>query len=270
MAQGPINYGGLLEQLDLTPLQNGLQLRNQNQALQAQQEDRMAMRQDQQQRIQLAQAKFTADQNNDAAYQQALSGYLANPTPQALLEISSQFPEHQKALQDGADSYNAGQKNDLVVAATSTLGALSAGKTDLAVKTLTERKGALDKAGINTDQTDAVIDLVKQGKTKEAQAYLGYALSGLIGPEHASSMLTTLGVGAKAENAEAAGERADRALDLRERSLDATIQRANETSARADRRESRLSGGGGSGGGGGGGGYEYRIGPDGKLQRRKR
>jgi len=268
MVQGPINYGALMEQLDTSPLMQGFQLRNQGQALQEQSLDRQAMRADQQQRIQLAQAKFTADQANDAAYQEGLGSYLSNPTPQALLELSARFPEHQKALQDGADSYSAGQKNDLVVAATSTLGALSAGKTDLAIKTLNERRDALAKAGINTDQTDAVIDLVKNGKTREAQGYLGYALSGLIGPEHSSSMLQTLGIGAKADNAEAAAARADRALDLRERSLQASIDRSNEASARADRRESRLAGGGGSGGGGGA--YEYRIGPDGKLQRRRR
>lgn len=248
MVQGPINYSGLLEQLDVSPLMQGLQLRNQGQALQEQSLDRQAMRADQQQRIQLAQAKFTADQANDTAYQQGLNSYLANPTPQALLELSARFPEHQKALQEGADSYSAGQKNDLVVAATSTLGALSAGKTDLAVKTLNERRDALAKAGINTDQTDAVIDLVKSGKIKEAQGYLGYALSGLIGPEHSSSMLQTLGIGAKAEAADAAAARADRGLDLRERALDASIARSDAASSRADRREARLAGGGASGG----------------------
>lgn len=262
MVQGPINYGGLLEQLDVSPLQNGLAMRQRNQAFEAQQ-------QQEQQRVQLATAKFTAEQMQNAEYQRDLDGYLRNPTPEALREIGARYPDHQKALQEGADSYSAGQKNDLVVAATSTLGALSAGKTDLAVKTLTERKDALAKAGINTDQTDAVIDLVKTGKVKEAQGYLGYALSGLIGPEHSSSMLQTLGIGARAEDQRADNERADRALDIRERSLQSSIDHANEASARADRREARLAGGGGSSSGASGG-YEYRIGPDGKLQRRRR
>ncbi len=269
MAEGPINYSGLLTQVDFSPLQQGLQLRNQKQAIQAQEQQRAAA-------VQLAENKFSAEQQEDAAYQQALGGYLSNPTPEALREIASRFPDHQDALQKGADAYTTGQRNDLLKTGFGVLGALSVGKTDLALNMVVERSDALQKGGINTDQTDTLKQLIRDGKIEEAKAYVSYAMSGLVGSDHVAGVMESLGVGKKAEDRAADNARADRTLDLRERQTDATIARGEAASSRAeraaDRADRKAAGGGkgGSGGSGGGGGYEYRIGPDGKLQRRKR
>jgi len=257
----PINYGALQSQLNLNPLQQGLAIRdNRVQETEARQE-RQAVRQ-------LATAKFEADQQQDADYIQAVEAYKADPTPANLRDLGIRFPEKAKALMDAGDSYTSGQKRDLIGAGFSALGALSAGKKDLAIQTLQDRVTALKGSGVDTSHTQAAIDMIRNGDTTGATSYLSYAMSGLVGPDHAAGVMESLGVGKKAEDRSADNARADRALDLREQSLEASIARANEASARADRREARQ----GSGGGGKGGGdaYEYRIGPDGKLQRRKR
>ncbi|RZA06413.1 MAG: hypothetical protein EOP02_38345, partial [Proteobacteria bacterium] len=235
MAEGPINYSGLLTQLDFAPLQRGLQLRAQNRALEAEQDQRN-------QTIQLAQSKFTVQQQDDAAYRDALAAYSAKPTPEALRDIGMRFPDHQKALQDGADSYTTGQRNDLLKTGFSVLGALSAGNKDLASKTLQDRRDALAKGGINTEQTDAAIQMINAGKLPEAQAYVSYAMSGLVGSDHVAGVMESLGVGGKADDRRADNQRQDLKLKIDERRIanseratDAAIARGDAASARAER-----------------------------------
>lgn len=245
MAEGPINYGAMLTQLDFSPLQRGLQQRDNKQALQAQMERQGAIQQ-------LAQRQFEAKAADQQAYIEAVNAYKANPTPVALRDLGIRFPEHQKELQDAGDSYTSVQKQDLIGAAVSSLGALAVNKPDLAIKTLTDRVTALKDSGIDTSHTQAAIDMIKNGDIKGATAYLSYATAGLVGADHTAGIMETLGVGGKAEDRRADNERQDRMLAVRERATDAQISRGEAASARAERaadRADRKAAGGGSGGG---------------------
>jgi len=202
----PINYSGMLTQLDLSPLQRGFALRDQRAA----QTEAIAERQ---QVRQLAQAKFTAEQEQDQAYREALTGFSADPTPAALLDISARFPEHSKALQDGFKTYTSAQQRDIIGTAVNVLGAATAGNTDLAARTLTERRDALKRAGVDTTHTDAALGLIKSddpAKRKQGIAYMATVLSGAVGPDDAAKIMENFGVGLKAENQAADNARADR------------------------------------------------------------
>jgi hypothetical protein len=246
----PINYSGLLAQVDLRPLQQGLALRDQRQQIAQQREQ-------QRRTVQLAESKFTEELNRNAEYRAALEQYRDDPTPEALRDLAFRFPEHQEALAAGAKTYTAEQAQDVLRTGASVLGSLAAGNTQLATDQLKRRRDGFARAGINTDQTDAIISLVGEGKIKEAQAMVAYAMSGLVGPDHMASLMDTLGVGKKAEDRAADNERQDRALDIRERATDATIARGEAASARAeraaDRADRKAAEGGGSGRSGKGG-----------------
>lgn len=258
----PINYGALQQQLNLQPLAQGLQLRRQNQAFEAQQERQQAI-------TQLAQQKFELDQQQDAQYLQAVQAYQANPTPEALRDLGIRFPDKAAALQKAGDSYTTSQKQDLIGAGFSALGALAANNVPLATSTLEKRRDALKNSGIDTSHTDAAIQMLKDGKTKEATAYLSYAMSGLVGADHAAGVMESLGVGKKAEDRAADNERQDRALDLREKATEASIARGEAASARAERAADRADRKAAGSGSGGGGQYEYRV-VNGALQRRRK
>lgn len=196
----PINYSGLLTQVNLAPLQQGLAQRRQNQIVEDQLQERQQVRQ-------LAQAKFEYDKQKDADYLAAVEAYKQNPTPAALRDLAIRFPDQSAALMKAGESYSGAQKQDLLGAGFGALGALSAGKNDLAIKTLEDRVTALKGSGIDTSHTQAAIDMIKSGDTKGAQAYLSYAMSGLVGADHAAGILDSLGVGAKAEDRRADNER---------------------------------------------------------------
>lgn len=201
----PINYSGMLTQLDLSPLQRGLGMRRDNRQQDAQIQNQQAIRQ-------LAEQKFSAEMANDQAYQQALTEFKANPTSQGVLDLSARFPDHAKALEDGFKTYTAGQQQDIIRTTTTVLGALHAGNRDLAVQNLTERRDALRRAGVDTTHTDAAIKMVQSNdpaEQKQGQAYLAMVLTGAIGGEAASGILDRFGYGAKAENQAADNARAD-------------------------------------------------------------
>jgi len=264
MAEGPINYGSLLTQLDFSPLQRGLQLRRDNRVQEAEAARQRSVQQ-------LAQRQFEMKAADQQGYLEAVQAYRTNPTPEALRDLGIRFPEHQKELQDAGDSYTASQKNDLIGAGFSALGALSNSKPDLAVKTLQDRVTALKNSGIDTSHTQAAIDMIKNGDVQGATSYLGYAMSGLVGADHAANVMTTLGIGKKAENDERRLDQTDRRIDNSERATNAAIARGDAASARAERaadRADRKAAGGGKSSGGGGN-YEYRV-VNGALQRRRK
>lgn len=255
-----IDYESMLTKIDLSPLLRAQQLGDQREVARADIASRNAQ-------TQLAQNKMTAQLEEDVAYRAALEEYKASPTPDRLRDIAMRFPKQQDALTAGAKAYTEAQRTDLLSAGFGTLGALAAGKTDLAIKTLTERRTALANSGINTDQTDAAIQLIKDGKVQDAKAYISYAMSGLVGADHAASVMNSLGIGQKAENderridiaerrAEASIAQGDARLSLSERAAD----RADRAAARAERKGA---------GAGAGGHFEYRV-VNGALQKRRK
>jgi hypothetical protein len=228
MAMGPIDYGSMQARLDFSPLVQGLQLRQQKQNVEAdnKRQDYVA---------QLARDKFTIDQQEHAAYLADVEAYKADPTPTRLRDIGLKHPEQAAALQKAGDSYTTAQKQDLIGTGFGALGALAA--------TLEKRIEALKNSGIDTSHTQAAVDMIKAGKSKEATAYLSYAMAGLVGSDHAASVMETLGVGGKADDKRADNERQDRKLELderrvsnSERATNAAISRGNAASARADRK----------------------------------
>lgn len=237
----PTNYSGMLEQLDVSPLLAGLQIRGQNR-------DRKADNARQDQAVQLAQRKFEVDQQKDADYLASVEAYRNNPTPAALRDLGIRYPEKAKALMDAGDSYSAGQKRDLIGAGFSALGALATNNPTLAISTLETRIVSLKGSGVDTSHTQAAVDMVKAGKIKEATAYLSYAMGGLVGTNEAAGILETLGVGGKAEDRRADNERADAKIKLDERRIEnseratsAAIARGDERLEMARRREANRS-----------------------------
>jgi len=236
MAEGPINYSGLLTQLNLQPLQQGLAQRRQNQYQQTQIEAQQAETQQRTQAAQLAQRQFELKAGEQQAYVDAVTAYKGNPTPEALRDLSVRFPDHAKELSDAANSYSTSQKNDIIGTGSATLGALSAGNTELAIRTLSDRKSALAGAGVDTSHTDAIIDMIRKGDTKGAQAMLSYVLAPMVGSDHVAGMMETLGIGAKSERAEAAAERDERRLDQNDRRIGIEARRADATIAQGNAR----------------------------------
>jgi hypothetical protein len=279
----PIDYTSMLTQLDVSPLQRGFAIRDQRQAFEADRERQAAT-------IQLARDKFTADQVQNEAYRTWLGEYNATAPAELgskLREGMTLFPEQAKALKDGFDTYTAAQAKDVISTGASVVGALAAGNTDLATAKLSERRDGLRNAGVDTTQTDAALAMVKAAgsdpaKRDQAIRFLAMALTPAIGVDGVETLLKSVGLDAATQRAEAKDARDERRLEAMERRTDAQIRatearigfsaqandRAERASARAERKGS--VGGGGSRGSSGGDGYEYRIGPDGKLQRRKR
>jgi len=263
----PINYSGLLTQVNLAPLREGIQLRQQKQIA----KDQIAERQ---QTRQLAQAKFEYDHQKDVDYLEAVKNYQLHPSAQALRDLAIRFPDKASDLLKAGDSYNRAQKQSLVEATSGTLGALAAGKNDLAIKTLTDRATALEGSGIDTSHTQSAIDMIKAGNVKGATAYLSYVMSGLVGADHTAGIMDSLGIGGKAEDRRIDNERADRALAIQQQRADTADRRAESSDARAERREARADAREARlarGGSAASGNYEYRIDPaTGAVQRRKR
>jgi hypothetical protein len=264
---GPIDYGALQAKLDFSPLVEALQRRQAKKNIQADNE-----RQDK--TVQLAREQFTLKRQEHAAYLADVEAYKADPTPGNLRNLGLSHPDLSDQIYKAGNSYTTAAKQDLVGSGFSAIGALAAGNPDLAVSGLEKRITGLKNSGVDTSHTQAVVDMIKAGKTKEATAYLSYAMAGLVGTDHAAGIMETLGVGGKADDKRADNERADARAELEERRVtnseratNAAIARGDAASSRAERaadRADRKAAGGGSGN------YEYRIGPDGKLQRRKR
>jgi len=268
MVEGPINYTGMLVRPDLTPLMQGLQLRRQNQAQDAQQqrwEDQTALKQQEFERQAAAQSAWDAD----------IQGVMAAPTTASLSSLMLKHPERYQAIKAMSDQQGEVMQKRNLTAAMEVGGLLNAGANDAALAKLKDRRTALAANGESTEITDHIIANIESGdsvKITQAKALAGTVIATTLG-EKAGPVLDSLGYGARAEDREADNERANRIADMRERVAEASIARGEASSARAERaadRADRKAAGGGSGGGGSGGSYEYRIGPDGRLQRRKR
>ncbi|GAA3714459.1 hypothetical protein GCM10022268_24000 [Sphingomonas cynarae] len=224
---GPNNYVALQSQLDLTPLRQGLQMRNNNRLQQAevQQRDLVA---------QLARDKFEADHEKDAEYLRDVEAWKAGGgQPDGLRDLALRHPEQSERLLKAGDSYTSGQKNAMIQTGFGTLGALAAGNIELAVRTLSERSEALTRARIDNSHTKAALDMIRAGNVDGARTYLSYAMSGLVGADDAARIMGELGIGKRAEND-------DRRLDLADRQAVVAERRLDE-SERHNRRQEGLS-----------------------------
>ena len=262
----PINYGAMLPQLDFTGLQRGLAIRDDRRQAQQVTDARMAQ-------IQLATDKAAREAADKARYQDRVKEVLENPSTEAYQRMFLEFPDQLDGLKAGLESYTGAQKSRNMNAAMEVLGLVNAGAVPAAVARLKARRTALAEAGETTEITDTIIADLESGDEKRiarAKGTAAFALYPMLGDD-ADKVLNTLGLGAKAETddrrldiaerrAETAEEQGERRLGLSERAAD----RADAAAARAERKASA------KGGGSGDDGYEYRIGPNGKLQRRKR
>lgn len=249
MPVSPIDYSSLLTQLDVTPLMQGLQLRNNRRQIQD-------MRDERQERVQIAKAQFTQEQLENKQYQTDVADLTTNFSPEKLRNLAWKYPDHQKALEDGFATYGRGVQQDVIRATTHVMGALSSGNKDVALRTLDDRMAALDKAGINTDETTALRRLIQSDDPADAQrAYsmLGIIMSGAVGPEHAAGMMETMGLGAKAEDRRRDNARLDADLDERRRHNRVMEGQGSERIGVSRDREARVAAKGSGGGGGGGG-----------------
>lgn len=206
---GPIDYGSLLQQLDVSPLLNGLQVRNQRDEVRSADRQRQAQ-------VQLAREQFDAKQQHQAGYLAALKAWRdGGGNPQGLRDLALQYPDESEGMVRAADSYEAGAKRSIITDVSSVLGALGSNNPQLALSTLQDRRTALANGGVDTSHTDAAIQMIRSGDVAGARAFLGYSLGGLIGWDHAAGVMETLGIGAKADAVRADDARADRDLDHR-------------------------------------------------------
>ena len=233
---GPINYGALQTQLDLSGLQRGLELRSANRLRQSEGARAEEIKE-------LAKKKFDYDQAEDAEYRTAVEDYILDGTPEKLRNIGLRFPGHGDRVRQASESYTGSQQQDMIQAGWSAISALAVGKPEVATQVLQDRVKALRGAKINSSHTQAAIDMIKAGEGTKASNYLSFVMAGLTGPDHAAQVLDALGVGAKAENAQRRLDNEDRRLDIADRRANAAIAQGNarvdlsrQAGARADRK----------------------------------
>lgn len=202
-SMAPIDYQSLLTQVNVQPLMQGLALRNDRQQLKEAQAERA-------ERKHLAEVKFTQQQEEDKVWHADLTDLATDFTPEKLRDTMWKHPDKQESLSNGFSTYTRSVQQDVIKSTASVMSALASGNPDLAGKVLAERRTALEKGNINSDQTDALYRLVKSSDPADRQkayAMLGTIMSGAVGPEHAAGMMETMGIGAKAEDRRLDNER---------------------------------------------------------------
>jgi hypothetical protein len=237
----PVNYQALLTQVNFAPLMQGLQMRNERQSATAARTEQTALRQ-------LAEAKFTREQDEDKRWRADLADLSTDFTPEKLRDVMWKHPDKQDALKSGFDTYTSQQQRDVISASFSVLSAMQAGKPDVAAKVLSDRQSALAKGGINTDQTEALLRLVKSddpADRQRAHAMLGMVMAGAVGPEHAAGVMENLGIGAKAERQTRKDQLDQDEFDERRRHNRASEGVAAGNLALSRQREGRVARGGG-------------------------
>lgn len=250
----PINYSSMLEQLDVTPLLQGLQQRGVNRQIEAQAQ----LREQQGAALQAKAEQQAADDANWNAWvangDHSLTGY-----QDAMLK----FPGHFEQLKAGAEAQTAGQKTRNLQGAMRLGGFINAGLTDSAIADLETRRAALVQNGESTEITDAALAALKKGDIATAKKLAGIVITGTLGNDGVDVM-KTLGWDEGTARAERNEDRADRRLDQADARQAAADRRAAQSDARAERREARadarearMAAGGGKGGGKKGGKGAY-------------
>lgn len=259
MAIGPINYAGGQAELDVSPLYalaQQLELRKARKAQQQQQQQMLDLKRAEAERIAAAEASWQADV--EAAF--------SNPTTENYQRLF-RHTDKLDAAKTLLGNYSDEQRKRNLGAAVEVGGLLNAGNSDLALKRLQDRRQALINGGESTEVTDAMIADIESrdpARLQRAKATAG-AVIAFTDPEKSAEVLDRLGYSEKVK--------IDREqLDETKRHNRATEGVAAGNLSLSQQREGRIASDAKKSGssGSGGGSFEYRIGPDGALQRRRR
>jgi hypothetical protein len=148
----------------------------------------------QQQRILIAQQGAEAKAPRKPATSRT-SPVVSNPTPEGYRALMLRYPDRHEGLKASWDQYSEGQRERNVGDAAAVYGAISNGRSDLALDRLKTRRDALAKGGEDTHETDALIEALESGdpaKIKQAQGLAGMVLAAAVGPDKIGSTLDSL------------------------------------------------------------------------------
>ncbi len=200
MAFGPIDYASLIQAPNFAQsLSQGLQAGDQLHQVIKRRPQEEAM-QDAQKQLALQQIALKVQQAK--AYQTDVADAISNPSPDKYRSLMLKFPEQHDAIKAGWDGYTKDQQDSVISTSSGVWGALNAGSVDTAKNLLTQRRDALKSAGIDTTETQTILDLVEKGDPQSlttARGLAGLALSHAYGPDKGPEMLKTLGTERRAD-----------------------------------------------------------------------
>lgn len=194
----PVNYGALLTQLDLSPIAQGLQRRDQRQALRAATEQ-------QRNTGQLARDEFDAAQSQARDYAASVDEVVRHPTFENFSAHQLRFPKQIEASKQAWDTYDDGMKRTNMGYMLRLHGLIKSGNLPDAVKLTEERKASLENdfdrdgkpgAAVNTTETSTILSMLKSGDPKQVEAARGLALYGVglaAGPDKFADIIKSVG-----------------------------------------------------------------------------
>jgi hypothetical protein len=230
--------------LDVTPLLQLAQVRQQKKRDEAQTEQDVARTAAVQQQARIAATKEQERQSEELAWKFGVQNVFVDPSTESFTKLMAQFPNRITEIKTLSEAQSGAQRTRNVQAAMTLGGLVNSGMNDRAVAFLQERRGALVEGGESTEVTDDLIDALKKGETARVKALSGMVIIGTLG-EGAPDVLETLGWGPKAQEKAADNARADRAQAETERHNrkvegqgDARVGLSREAGARAGRKGS--------------------------------
>lgn len=145
------------------------------------------------------QANFKAQQEQLALEQQMalrkdLAAASANPTPQALAQLSVKYPQLSEQFKRSYDMLSSEQQQAKVSAAIPIYAAIQSGANDVASAKLRETATAMENSGQKQEaaQTRAMADLIDQ-HPEQAKTTMGLLLSSVMGPDKFADTFGKLG-----------------------------------------------------------------------------
>jgi hypothetical protein len=185
MADGPINYAGMLTQPDFEPLMQGLQIRKANKAMEFQQDQIMQ--------------KQAAQQAEQTSINQDLRVLREQPTPENYANFTLRHPQLHEAATAAWSTYAPERQNMNLRDMTGAFVALKNGQPQYAKDVLTQRRAILEKNGESTAETDQALKLIEDGHADTAQDLLFYGMSAAAGADKFGSMVGALGGNERAD-----------------------------------------------------------------------
>lgn len=189
---GPINYSGMLEQFDVTPLLQGLQVGAQRRQARSLEQARRA-------EAIFAQQDAQRKQAEAAAYQADVAAVIANPTAEGYQALFLKHPQMREATAASLESYSDGQRTRNLDAAMNVAGLLQSGNTAGALDALKKRRAALEGKE-STEITDSLIGMLESGDPEQAakaKGLAGFVIASQLG-DKAAPVLERLGFGGEA------------------------------------------------------------------------
>jgi hypothetical protein len=198
MAEGPIDYVSMLPQPDFGPLMQGLQLRRQNRAMEAQQ-------QVWNEQTKMKRQEFAAEHDENAGYQASVAELVAHPTFDAFAAHTLRYPKQVEASKAAWGAYEPGIQTRNMGFMTSIHGLISAGKVDAALDLARSRQSGLasrvdsnnqPRTPEDTQQTDAIVSMLESGDPKQIAAAKGMAFMGIgiaAGPDKFANVINAVG-----------------------------------------------------------------------------